>query len=287
MGQKNTFPQRRCFFMPMVQGLTYKPIQFLDFQPYTFFWKQNAREQYLAGKPLRLTLMARYAISDIHGCLTTFQKMVEEVIQLQPQDHLYLLGDYINKGPNSKGVLDYIFTLQRRGFGITCLRGNHDQLILDAIDQGEHTVWLSPQDKQKTLENFGVEKFSEIPLPYISFLRSLPLLVILQDYVLVHAGLDFSLNNPFLSSNHLMLNTKSMQPTLAKLGERRLLHGHLPVPRATIERAVAKKKPAINLDAGCVYYKNQEYGHLCAFDLDRIALSFLQNIEDPYFIKLK
>jgi serine/threonine protein phosphatase 1 len=231
--------------------------------------------------------MARYAISDIHGCLVTFQKMVEQVIQLGPQDHLYLLGDYINKGPHSKEVLDYIFSLQRQGYQITCLRGNHDQLLLDALHKGEHTVWLTPEDKQHTLQNFGVASFQDIDQAYISFIRSLPLLAILDDYVLVHAGLDFSLSNPLVTNNFVLLNTKRMQPSLAKLGERRLLHGHLPIPRASIEQAVSRNRPAINLDAGCVYYKNQEFGQLCAFNLDTLALFFLQNSEEPYPIKTK
>ncbi|GAB2543057.1 metallophosphoesterase family protein [Rufibacter soli] len=231
--------------------------------------------------------MARYAISDIHGCLVTFQKMVEQVIQLGPQDHLYLLGDYINKGPHSKEVMDYIFYLQRQGYQLTCLRGNHDQLLLDALDKGEHTVWLTPEDKQSTLQNFGVASFQDIDQAYISFIKSLPLLAILDDYVLVHAGLDFSLSNPLLTNNFVLLNTKRMQPSLAKLGERRLLHGHLPIPRASIEQAVSRKRPAINLDAGCVYYKNQEFGQLCALNLDTLALFFLQNSEEPYPIKTK
>ncbi|ALI99047.1 metallophosphoesterase family protein [Rufibacter tibetensis] len=231
--------------------------------------------------------MARYAISDIHGCLATFKKMVEEVIQLEPTDHLYLLGDYINKGPDSKGVLDYIFSLQRQGFQLTCLRGNHDQLLLDAIDKGEHTVWLSEEDKQKTLQNFGVSHFKDIPSNYIAFIRSLPLLVLLDDFILVHAGLDFSHSNPLLSSNHLLLNTKHMQPSLAKLGERRLVHGHLPLPQPVIERAVQKKRLSINIDGGCVYFLNKEFGNLCSLNLDKLSLFFLSNLDQPYYIKVK
>ncbi|RNI32370.1 serine/threonine protein phosphatase [Rufibacter immobilis] len=231
--------------------------------------------------------MARYAISDIHGCLVTFRTMVEEIIQLRPQDHLYLLGDYINKGPDSKGVLDYLFTLQQRGYQLTCLRGNHDQLLLDAIDQGEHTVWLPEAEKQKTLQNFGVHQFKDIPSKYIAFIRAMPLLVVLDDYILVHAGLDFSLTNPLLTSNHLLLNTKRMQPSKAKLGERLLLHGHVPVTASTIRKATNKKKAAINLDAGCTYYRNEEFGQLCAFHLDEVALFFLKNIEQSYPINVK
>ncbi|WP_066832789.1 metallophosphoesterase family protein [Rufibacter ruber] len=231
--------------------------------------------------------MARYALTDIHGCLKTFQMMVEEILRLQPNDHLYLLGDYINKGPDSKGVLDYIFSLQRQGYQLTCLRGNHDQLLLDAVDQGEQAVWLTPEDKQKTLENFGVGQFSQIPAQYLSFVRNLPVLVVLEDYVLVHAGLDFSLPNLLATENYTLMNIKRMQPSAQKLSGRTLVHGHLPVPKATIEKAVKKKKAAINLDAGCVYYKNEEFGQLCGFNLDTWQLYWLPNQDTPYFIKVK
>jgi len=57
-------------------------------------------------------LARHFAISDIHGCVKTFKKLVIDIINLSKEDKLYLLGDYINKGPDSKGVIDFIFTLQ-------------------------------------------------------------------------------------------------------------------------------------------------------------------------------
>ncbi|WP_192822611.1 metallophosphoesterase family protein [Rufibacter sp. LB8] len=231
--------------------------------------------------------MARYALTDIHGCLKTFKTMLQDVLRLQPTDHLYLLGDYINKGPDSKGVLEYIFELQRNGFQLTCLRGNHDQLLLDAVSKGEQAVWLSGEDKAKTLENFGVTSFAEIPELYRTFVQNLPLLVVLEDYVLVHAGLNFSRPNLLATDNHTLMNTKRQQPTAAKMGHRLLVHGHLPVPQKTIERLCHKPKGAINLDAGCVYYKNEEFGKLCALNLDTRELHWLPNQDAPYAIKVK
>ncbi|QHL88050.1 serine/threonine protein phosphatase [Nibribacter ruber] len=231
--------------------------------------------------------MARYAISDIHGCLATFKALVEERLQLQPHDHLYLLGDYVNKGPDSKGVLDYLLQLQRDGYQLTCLRGNHDQLFLDAVQKGAHTVWLSPEDQQTTLRSFGVDKFEDIPAVYIQFIQSMPLLVVLDDYILVHAGLDFSQLNLLTTDSHTLLNIKRFQPTAKKLGARTLLHGHMPVSKAAVEKAVTQKRPAFNLDAGCVYYKNAEFGWMCGFGLDSKALFWQENMEGEYDIKVK
>ncbi|GAA4309753.1 metallophosphoesterase family protein [Nibribacter koreensis] len=231
--------------------------------------------------------MARYAISDIHGCLATFKALVEQVLKLELHDHLYLLGDYINKGPDSKGVLDYILHLQRQGYQLTCLRGNHDQLLLDALDKGVHTVWLTPEEQQDTLRNFGVERFEDIPEMYIQFIRSMPLLVVLDDYILVHAGLDFSQANLLATDSCTLLNIKRFQPSVKKLGKRILLHGHLPVSKASIEKVVKQNRISVNLDAGCVYYKNAEFGWLCGYTLDKRQLLWQRNIEDEYAIKVK
>lgn len=231
--------------------------------------------------------MARYAISDIHGCLRTFQVMVEEELSLQPEDHLYLLGDYINKGPESKGVLDYILQLREKGFQVTCLRGNHDQLLLDAVDEGEHTLWLKPEDREKTMESFGVKQLTDIPLRYLHFIRCMPLLVVLDDYILVHAGVNMSLSNPLATPNHTLLNTRAAKASTKKLGGKVLVHGHLPVPRKKIEKVVKNPKKGINLDAGCVYFKNKEFGNLCALNLDTLKLHWQKNIDLPYSIKMK
>jgi len=54
-----------------------------------------------------LSLMKKFAISDIHGCAKTFKALLKK-INFSKEDELYLLGDYIDRGPDSKGVIDYI-----------------------------------------------------------------------------------------------------------------------------------------------------------------------------------
>jgi serine/threonine protein phosphatase 1 len=65
--------------------------------------------------------MRRFAISDIHGCVQTFQDLLLS-IKLSEEDELYLLGDYIDRGPDSQGVLDTIFDLRDAGFKVTRAR---------------------------------------------------------------------------------------------------------------------------------------------------------------------
>lgn len=76
--------------------------------------------------------MKKYAITDIHGCNKTFQALLDK-IAFTTADALYLLGDYIDRGPDSKGVFDTIFNLQETGHSVHCLRGNHEAMFLDSL----------------------------------------------------------------------------------------------------------------------------------------------------------
>ena len=83
----------------------------------------------------------RYSISDIHGCFNTFRHLVEEGIKLTKSDQLFLLGDYVDRGPYSQEVLDYIMHLMDRGYHIFPLRGNHENDLLDYV-KGESRFLL-------------------------------------------------------------------------------------------------------------------------------------------------
>jgi len=78
-------------------------------------------------------IMKKYVISDIHGCAKTFKALVDR-ISFSREDELYLLGDYIDRGPDSKGVIDHIWDLLETGYTVHCLTGNHEQMFLHAID---------------------------------------------------------------------------------------------------------------------------------------------------------
>lgn len=72
------------------------------------------------------------AIGDIHGCLAAFQALLA-AIEVRSHDQLVVLGDVIDRGPDSRGVLELIFELETR-CELICLLGNHEQMLIDVID---------------------------------------------------------------------------------------------------------------------------------------------------------
>jgi serine/threonine protein phosphatase 1 len=231
-----------------------------------------------------------FAATDIHGCLRTFRQLVEEELRLRPTDTLYLLGDYVNKGPDSAGVLDYLMQLQAAGYQVQCLRGNHEQELLDTIHgtPNANTMWKSEAERDLVLTSFGVADDTAIPTRYATWMAALPLEIELPDFVLVHAGFDFALPPADMRHDaHSMLYTKSFVFDPSRLGGKRLLHGHVPTPVAEVKKAVADRAGAIGLDTGGVYRHNPELRHLAALNLDSWELHLVENREEPYPINVR
>jgi serine/threonine protein phosphatase 1 len=229
--------------------------------------------------------MRSFAISDIHGCSKTFQMLVKK-IDLQKKDQLFLLGDYINKGPDSKGVLDFILDLQNKGYQLFPIKGNHDQMLIDAIKGIDIDSWFAEDQKQLTLKSFNVSSPLQIPDFYVHFLNALPLYLETEHYYLVHAGFNFS-KASFLQDENWMLNTKSYEVDISKTKGKKVINGHLPHSLENIIQIIHGNENAIKIDAGCVYYKNEGLGNLIAFDLDTKDIMVQKNIDLPYPVKLK
>ena len=222
--------------------------------------------------------MFTYAIGDIHGCNRTFQALLDQ-LPLQPGDALILLGDLIDRGPDSKGVIDRVWQLQAAGHSVTCLRGNHEQLLLNArLDDEKLELWLFNGGRQ-TLESFGVERIQEIPRVYLAFMRSMPYWYETEGYLCVHGGLDFT--KPFpLERPEVLMWTRAWYDRLDYiwLGPRKVLHGHTPLEMKTIraQQKLISKQQYLNLDNGCVYAHmkilRSDMGSLLAFCLDNEEL---------------
>lgn len=218
--------------------------------------------------------MNRFAISDIHGCANTFNLLLKE-IKLKKEDHLYLLGDYIDRGPDSKGVIDIIWKLEDKGYNIFPLRGNHEQLLLNAIDNSDKLAKWHINGGEATLQSFQANHPNEIPEAYRNWMNDLPYFYTLEDYILVHAGFKFVMPNP-LEEKHSMLWARNWydQINYNWLQDRIIVHGHTPATSEQMNRQLKQlnKQQAISIDNGCVFRGNKGYGTLIAFDLDRKQL---------------
>lgn len=85
--------------------------------------------------------MRTYAIGDIHGCYTALATL-KDYVKWTPDDTLIMLGDYVDRGPDSYGVIEWLIDRCRKGNTI-CLRGNHEVMMLWARDDRRSMVgWL-------------------------------------------------------------------------------------------------------------------------------------------------
>ncbi|MDY3555066.1 metallophosphoesterase family protein [Gemmata sp. JC717] len=93
------------------------------------------------------------AIGDVHGCFDAFVALVE-VLAIGPDDTVVALGDYIDRGPNSRGVLDLLLALTGR-CRLVPLLGNHEEALLDALrDKEQLRRWLTLGGAD-TLRSYG------------------------------------------------------------------------------------------------------------------------------------
>jgi serine/threonine protein phosphatase 1 len=232
----------------------------------------------------------RWIIPDIHGCLKTLQVLVEELIRPARYDELYFLGDYIDRGPNSKGVIDYIRRLQNDEYSVTLLKGNHEDFLLELYDAEKKTglkwwhhftnrklmAWNKLGGKE-TLKIFGVDHVGEIPADYIEWMRQLRYYVLLEDFVLVHAGLNFNLDNPF-DDTRSMLWLRDYEIHTEKIGNRRIIHGHVPVHMELITLSVHQKNyKFIDLDNGPYISGKDGFGNLVALELSTMNMVIQDN----------
>lgn len=140
--------------------------------------------------------MKRYLIiSDIHGELEMFEELLEKVEYDSVEDQLVLLGDYVDRGPNSSGVVNKVMALKEEGAIV--LRGNHDDMLVAAANN-EENAWQrwSKNGALPTLKSYDKDIDSMV-LPnteefdkHVRFLSSLDYYYETEDYIFVHGGVD-------------------------------------------------------------------------------------------------
>ncbi len=227
--------------------------------------------------------MSTWAITDIHGCALTFRALLKR-INFSRQDTLFLLGDYIDRGPRSKEVLDTIMQLRSGGYTVECLLGNHDWVMLHALEEPDTVEaynWKHQFGGDETLRSFGCDSEQKIEAKYIELLQSMDYCREYEELILVHAGLNFTVADP-MSDREAMLWVRYSDRHIdtSWLEGRTVVHGHTPQPRWEVAEQLAQRKdvPLVSIDNGCVYTRPGMH-HLCALNLDTLQPVYERNVE--------
>jgi len=181
-----------------------------------------------------------FALSDIHGCFNPFYELVVNVIKLNKSDQLILLGDYIDRGEQSKEVIDFMNS------GMT------------------------------TLLSFGIQNVRELNSKYIKFFTGLDYFKAVGDFLFVHAGFNDLAADPFSDRYTMVWECRPSYHNPVFSGKT-IVHGHRPKTISFVQRLINEKSNVIPVDTGCVYDRDLGYGFLSALEINTMNLISVPN----------
>lgn len=186
---------------------------------------------------------AVYAIGDVHGCLPQLVDLEQQIEAdaggFEGEKWIVSLGDYVDRGAYSAQVIEHLLQPPPTGFRRFDLMGNHEQLMLDFLnDPYAHSYWLG-EGGAETLQSYGLDVFAEagafhdparhIPATHLQFLRDLPISLSLPNWYFVHAGIRPGLSLAAQADEDLIwIREPFLDSPLP--GAPRVVHGHTPGP---------------------------------------------------------
>ncbi len=203
------------------------------------------------------------AIGDIHGMSDMLKSLIDQVAPTQ-RDQLVFMGDYVDRGPHCREAIDYLLELKKQLPQTVFLRGNHDQMLLDALLEmgtisGQRLRDMSPIFKEKgpesdlekflsighdTMASYGVTNLADIPKNHIQFLQQTQLYYQYEQFLFAHAGAT-SNTNPAEQDPYILLWERNSPP--GQNGEVHVV-GHQPT-----QGQPSFEEGRINVDTGAVY----------------------------------
>jgi serine/threonine protein phosphatase 1 len=226
-----------------------------------------------------------YAVGDIHGCddlIDAVHRKIEADLAERPAPgyRLIHLGDYVDRGPASKAVVERLRRLSEEDGRVICLRGNHEQLLLDflADPAGSGPNFLG-NGGLTTLESYGLapahwfgnrqlvemsDRLAEVmPPAHRAFLEGLPRSVHFGDFFFCHAGVRPGIPLERQSGDDLIWIRETFLRSETDFGAV-VVHGHTPAPEPEI------RPNRINIDTGAVFS-----GRLTAIAIEGSEVRFL------------
>lgn len=199
------------------------------------------------------------AIGDVHGHIEKLNVVLDRCRRRAGADaRLVFIGDYIDRGPDSRAVVELLMDLQQRRPGrVICLRGNHEAVVLafarDALhtlpDDVDHRAWLSDLGGGlATLASYGVEHASELPEEHLDWMAALPTFYDDGQRYFAHAGVHPA--RPLAKQREEDL-VWIREPFLSHAGDygRLVVHGHTPVAARIADFRINR----LNIDTGACY----------------------------------
>jgi serine/threonine protein phosphatase 1 len=133
-----------------------------------------------------------FAIGDIHGCFDKLIALMEIIDVDLERDTLLFIGDYIDRGTQSKEVVDYLIDLSRQSGNVVFLKGNHE-LMLEQYLNGTNQFGFLANGGLATLDSYSKggapDETNLIPTTHLDFFRDLRIYYETDQYIFVHAGL--------------------------------------------------------------------------------------------------
>lgn len=184
------------------------------------------------------------AVGDIHGCLAQLCSLLDQVAPTG-HDQLVFLGDYIDRGPDSAGVVETLLALRARLPRTVFLRGNHEQMLLDVLAGGDPATFLLNGGEQ-TIASYRNRGGWPPPAAHRDFYHNLTYSFETEQFIFVHAGLRPGIPLARQNPADLLWIRQAFLRSDEDWGKA-VVFGH--TPRAT----ALVSKTRIGLDTGCVY----------------------------------
>lgn len=187
-----------------------------------------------------------FVIGDIHGCFRAMEAMLEKLPIAWGIDYIIFLGDYIDRGPDSRRVLETLLELKKiYSERVFPLKGNHEWMFERYLQGLDVEIFLY-NGGGETLKNYFTGGKLHIPEEHIKFVQELPLYLELGPYLFVHAGINPQKKLEEQTEEDLLWIRQSFYLAEKKF-EKVVIFGHTPFPE------VFMLEDRIGLDTGCVY----------------------------------
>lgn len=198
-----------------------------------------------------------FAIGDVHGCLEELKalhQLIMNDLAANPVKNYKIihLGDYVDRGPQSCGCIQFLLDMTRENQNVLCFKGNHEDKFLKFLREPIETVdsfltyggeecaisyGVKPPDNALSDEqtiSFCEEMRKAIPIEHTDFLENLPTSYIAGDYMFVHAGIRPGVPLDAQDDYDLMWIRKDFLPHKEPF-EKVIIHGHTPHHHVRVE----------------------------------------------------